>query len=73
MAAGDSPQAAVREEEVKDAQDTVKYSAGFSQEEVEAAETAAAAVKEVLALSRAEAAVVPSWAAGAVPLWTYLQ
>ena len=62
---------AVREEEVKDAQDTVKDLAGlFWEKEMEAAEKTAVAVEE--ALARLAAAAVPSGAAGAVSSWTYL-
>ena len=70
-AAGESPQVAVREEEVKDAQDTVKDLAGlFWEKEMEAAEKTAVAVEE--APARLAAAAVPSGAAGAVSSWTYL-
>ena len=74
MAAGDSPQAAVREEEDKESRDTVQDSAVFSQEkEVEAEESAGATVAAEEALARvAAAATVPYWVAGAGPSWTSL-
>ena len=63
----DSPQAAMRYEEDKEARDMVQESEGFSQEEgVEAAEAAAAAEEEALAWP-ATAAAVLAWAAGSVP------
>ena len=71
-AAVDSPQAAVRKEEDKEAQDTVQDSTGLSREEAAEAAVAVAVAEEALARAAAVAAV-PAWAARAVPSWTYLQ
>ena len=71
----ESPQAAVREEDYKEARDTVQDLAEFSwEEEVEAAEALAAAVEAEEVLDQAaEAAAVSAWAEGADPLWTFLR